>query len=437
MGFGKNFMWGAASAAYQIEGAYNEDGKGLNIWDEYTHEKGHIKYNETGDISCDHYHRYKEDVAKMKEIGIKNYRFSISWTRVIPNGIGKINEKGLEFYSDLVDELIKNNIEPIVTLFHWDYPLELHKKGGWLNDESSDWFADYAEVVVKKLSDRVKYWITINEPQCFIGLGYCTGKFAPFQTLGNKDLLRISHNVLLAHGKAVKKIRENALQEVKVGFAPTGPCFIPKDNSPETIEIARQKSFECNKDRFIFSNAWWSDPIILGKYPEIEIKPEIKAGDMEIISQKLDFYGVNLYQNHNDTMDDYKQGSARNHLFWHVSPELLYWAPKFLYERYNLPIFVSENGIACHDWIHLDGKVHDPNRIDFIARYLKEYKRAADDGVEVMGYLYWSITDNMEWADGYDPRFGLIYVDYETQERTIKDSGYWYKEVIETNGENL
>ena len=219
MKFQDNFLWGTASAAYQVEGAYQDDGKGLNVWDAYTQEDGHVAHSENGNIACDHYHHFKDDVKMMKKMGIRNYRFSISWTRVLPDGTGKVNQKGLQFYSDLVDELLANGIEPLVTLFHWDYPLALHQKGGWLNRDSSDWFAEYAKVVVDALSDRVKYWMTINEPQVFIGCGYAIGKFAPFEVHQAHDLTRMTHNVLLAHGKAVQVIRKYAKQKPTVEFA--------------------------------------------------------------------------------------------------------------------------------------------------------------------------------------------------------------------------
>lgn len=437
MGFPKDFMWGAASAAYQLEGAYNEDGKSMSIWDEYCNEGDYVRFGENGKVACDHYHRFKDDIAEMKKIGLKSYRFSFSWTRIIPEGTGKVNQKGIDFYSSLIDELIANDITPIATAFHWDYPLSLHKKGGWLNDESSEWFAEYVKVLAENFSDRIKYWITINEPQCFIGLGYQVGEHAPFYTLGTKDLTHMSHNVLLAHGKAVKMLRKYGKQELKIGFAPTGPCFLPENNSPEEIERARSLSFKVNDENFAFSNAWWADPVFFGKYPVKETMPDVKDGDMEIISQPLDFYGVNLYESHSAQTSKYKQGIAKTQLSWYITPELMYWASKFFYERYNLPVLVTENGVACHDWVHLDGKVHDPDRIDFIARYLKEFMKASEDGIEIIGYMYWSVMDNMEWAKGYDPRFGLIYVDYQSQQRIIKDSGYWYKKVIETNGEIL
>lgn len=448
MGFSKEFMWGVAAAAYQIEGAYKEDGKGLNIWDVYSRLPGAVKYNENGDVACDHYHRYKEDIAIMKEIGIKYYRFSVNWTRILPNGIGKVNIKGIEFYNNLIDELLSNGIEPIMTMFHWDYPYELYKKGGWLNSESSDWFLEYAKILVDNFSDRVKYIVTINEPQIFIGLGFKYGEHAPFIKVPNKDIILMTHNVLLAHGKAVKYIRENAKTKVKVGFSPIGPCYKPDNETEESIEMAKEKTFDIDEYSYILSVSWWSDPVFFGKYPDKAKKLfgedmiEPSKEDMEIISQPLDFYGTNIY--FFNSKRDYKgnqinsyQGCPKTGTEWEVTPEVLYWSSKFLYERYKLPILITENGYSGNEWVSKDGKVHDPSRIDFIERYLNEFKRAGNEGVELMGYLYWSIMDNFEWALGYDKKFGLVHVDYHTQERTIKDSGYWYKEVIKANGENI
>lgn len=453
MAFRKDFLWGAASAAYQLEGGYRADGKGLNIWDVFTncHSAGikkYVRYNETGNEACDHYHRYKEDIALMKKMGLKNYRFSINWTRILPDGIGKVNEQGIKFYSDLVDELIKNGITPLVTLFHWDYPYELYKKGGWLNPESSDWFAEYAAVVVDALSDRVSYWMTVNEPQVFIGLGFYAGNHAPFLKLHSCDLLQMTHNVLLAHGKAVKVIREKAKLSPRVGFAFATACCSPLDNSKEETEAAYKRSFDFDCGNYLFSPGWWADPIFFGKYNEkgYEIfgndMPHINEGDMEIISLPVDFYGVNVYDAKSImTIDGYPEGTytgmPRTSMNWAVTPETLYWTPRFLYERYGVPIMITENGLANNDWVSLDGKVHDPQRTDFIERYLKELRRAASDGVDILGYLHWSVMDNFEWADGYDRRFGLIYVDYRTQERTIKDSAFRYKEIMESNGESL
>lgn len=446
MKFSKDFIWGTASAAYQIEGAYQEDGKGLNIWDAYCQEGGHVAHGENGNVACDHYHRFREDVQLMRELGVKHYRLSLSWSRILPEGTGRVNEQGLKFYSELIDTLLENGIEPMVTLFHWDYPLALHQKGGWLNPESPDWFAEYAKVAVDALSDRVSCWMTINEPQVFIGCGYDIGKFAPFQTLPARDLAQMSHHVLLSHGKAVQVIRTYAKKKPTIGFAYATPCWTPENTSPESIEEARRRSFAFSRKGFAFETAWWADPILLGDYPkeayEIlgEDMPRIAQGDMEIISQPVDFYGVNIYESKavpkaDGYAENASMGCARTQMGWPVTPDALYWGPRFLYERYGKPILISENGMAGHDWIHLDGKVHDPYRIDYMKRYLRELCRAAEDGTEVMGYLYWSILDNFEWADGYDKRFGLVYVDYATQKRTIKDSGYFYRDVIATGGE--
>ena len=449
MSFRNDFMWGAASAAYQVEGAFDEDGKGLNTWDYYSSLKGKIAHNENGNVACDHYHRYKEDVALMKEMGLKFYRFSVSWTRILPDGIGEINEKGVLFYNNLIDELIKNGIEPVITLFHWDYPLSLHRKGGWLNDESPLWFENYAKVCTELFSDRVKYFITINEPQVFLGTGYFEAKFAPFVKLPDGEIIKMGHNILLSHGRAVKAIRENAKGDVKIGFSPTGPCVEPKDEREKELEKARFLSFDFDEGNYVFSNSWWSDPIILGDYPAKAyelfgdiLKDVIKKGDFEIISQPLDFYGVNIYETKPYSMKgDYLSntyiGSPRNAMDWPICENALYYSAKFLYDRYKLPIIITENGMPCHDWVHLDGKVHDECRIDFVHRYLNGLKKAAEEGVDVMGYFYWSVMDNFEWSSGYDRRFGLIFVDYRTGERTVKESALWYKKVIESNGEIL
>lgn len=446
MKFPKNFMWGAASAAYQVEGAWNEDGRGMSVWDAYTQEAGHVAHAENGNTACDHYHLFREDVKMMREMGLKNYRLSLSWSRIIPEGTGDINPKGIQFYSDLIDELLANGIEPLVTLFHWDYPYALHKKGGWMNPESSDWFENYAKVVCEALSDRVTYWMTINEPQVFINCGYGQGSFAPFERHNPRDLAQMSHNVLLGHGKAVKYLREHAKKKPVIGFAFVTPAATPTDTSAEAIEAAKEITFGFTRHHFAGEASWWADPIFLGDYPKQAYEilgdemPEIKDGDLEIISQPLDFYGLNLYEskagwNPDGYTENSYLGCPRTQMEWPVTPEALYWTPKFLYERYGKPILITENGMACHDWVHLDGKVHDPNRIDFTKRYLRELCRSGEDGVELMGYTYWSLMDNFEWARGYDKRFGLVYVDYLTQKRTVKDSGIWFGKVTETNGE--
>ena len=447
-GFCKDFLWGAASAAHQIEGAYLEDGKGMGIWDTFEQETGYIIRNENGNVACDHYHRYREDVAIMKELGLKSYRFSVSWPRVMPEGYGTVNEKGLQFYIDLVNELTEAGIEPMVTLFHWNLPTAIYELGGWENPQVVDWFEQYTDVVTTALGKKVKYWMTFNEPQLFIGAGLNAGVFAPFEKKSTEALMRISKNVYLAHGKAVRIIRKNCQNSI-VGMAPTGEIVIPRDMNAESIERARKLSFSMKKESFTSSITWWSDPIFFGKIPEDaqaifgECLPVLTEEEWEIVTEPLDFYGFNIYQGLEDldSTEEYSPyaypGSPKTSMDWNVTPEVLYWSCRFLYERYGKPIMITENGMSSFDWVSLDGKVHDPNRIDFLHRYLRSIKDAVSEGIPVLGYQYWSIMDNFEWINGYDKRFGLVYVDYRTQKRTIKDSACWYRDVIATNGEIL
>lgn len=435
MAFDKNFLWGCASAAFQIEGGYLDDGKGPGIWDSLA--AGHIRYGQTGNTACDHYHRWQEDIAIMKRLGMKSYRFSVSWPRVFP-AKGVVNEKGLQFYVNLVEALTEAGIEPLVTLFHWNLPMWMHELGGWENEAVAEEFELYAKTVVEALSHRVRYWMTVNEPQLFAGRGYVDGTHAPF--LAKPEVFpAVTRNVMLAHGRAVMTIRKYAKLPPKVGMAPTGGVYLPKDHSPEALEEARWRSYE---GEGINGNSWWADPMVLGKVPQ-GLQGILSDADLQIIHQKLDFYGFNIYTA-NEYWDDGQgnnshvyPGQPRTGFGWVIAPECLYYAAKFHYERYGLPILITENGMANRDFIMLDGKVHDPQRTDFIHRYLRQLKRAVDEGVPVLGYQYWSILDNMEWTEGYEQRFGLVYVDYQTGERTIKESAWFYSEVIRTNGENL
>jgi beta-glucosidase len=386
----------------------------------------------------------------MKELGIPNYRLSISWPRVIPNGVGAVSQEGLSYYDRLLDSLLENGIQPHVTLFHWDMPYELYLKGGWLNRDSADWFAEYSQVVVDKLQDRVASWMTLNEPQCFIGLGLQSGVHAPGDRLNFKEVLLAGHHAMLAHGKSVQVIRARSEKPSRVGWAPVGAPKIPLTDSPEDIEAARKATFSVSQ-KTVWSNAWWNDPVFFGKYPEEEMElfgsdvPTPRAGDMETICQPLDFYGANIYNAETIKADPttgapievpHPLGMGRTIYHWAVTPDALYWGPRFFYERYGKPIVVTENGLGLSDWIALDGKVHDPQRIDFLSRYLLSLERAANDGVQIDGYFQWSLMDNFEWYEGYKFRFGLVHVDYQTQVRTPKDSAYWYREVIKRNGVN-
>lgn len=452
MGFAKDFAWGAATSSYQIEGASNEGGKGLHIWDVFTKEPGRISYGQTGDIACDHYHRFREDVAVMKEMGLKAYRFSIDWARVLPEGTGNINETGIKFYSNLIDALLGAGIEPYITLYHWELPYELYKRGGWMNPKIVRWFGEYARLVAERFSDRVKYFFTLNEPQCFVGLGYLTGEQAPGVKAPLRDTFEMAHNALKAHGYAVQMLRQYGKQPLMIGYAPTGSMCYPQTEKEEDIEAARQMLFSMPDDigNWTWNVSWWSDPVLLGKYPEEGLKrfeaylPRITDEDMKLISEPIDIYGQNIYNGRCIHMGaDGKpeetvryEGFPKTAMGWPVTPECLYWGPKFLYERYGKPIYITENGISCHDVVSLDGKVHDPDRIDFLARYLKELKKTAEE-IDLRGYFQWSLMDNFEWSNGYAERFGLIYVDYRTQERIWKDSAYWYRDVIQTNGNVL
>lgn len=445
MSYPENFLWGAATASYQVEGAANEDGRNPCIWDVLA--PGHTRNDETGAAACDHYHRFREDIALMKKIGLKSYRFSVSWPRALPKGTGEVNQKGLDFYIELVKELTAAGIEPMVTLYHWDLPYELYLKGGWLNSESPEWFAQYTAVVVRALSPWVKYWMTINEPQCFIGISYLGAQHAPFLD-EPASLLPATRNVLLAHGRAVQVIRELAVRQPQVGLAPCGSIFEPLDESAEAVEKARKQTFEETEGPF--SVGWWCDPIFLGREnPAALAQLRIAPGELftpeqwEIVAQPLDFFGFNLYQASGIPVEGSPYtgntacGSPLTTMDWPITPNALYWAVRFLQDRYHLPVLITENGMANTDFVMLDGAVHDPQRIDFVHRYLLGLHRAIEEGYQVLGYIYWSLLDNYEWTFGYSRRFGLIYVDYETQKRTLKDSAYWYAEVIRCNGGNL
>lgn len=445
--FPKTFIWGAATAAYQIEGAAREDGRGLSVWDMFCRQPGRVQEGHTGDVACDHYHCWQEDISLMRQIGLQAYRFSIAWPRVFPDGAGAVNERGLSFYDRLVDEVLASNIQPWVTLFHWDFPYALYCRGGWLNPDAPKWFADYTECVVDRLSDRVTHWITLNEPQCFVFIGHQEGRHAPGDRLGLAEVLQVGHHALLAHGRAVQVIRAHARRPARVGWAVIGDHRVPATEDNADITAAREATFSVRTNG-LFNTAWWCDPVYLGHYPEDGLKlfgdrvPAWTEEDMSVIRQPLDFFGVNIYHAESVRRGDRGAvepaprgpGHPQNRLNWAVSPEALYWGPRFFYERYKLPIVITENGMTNVDWVAMDGGVHDPQRIDFHARYLGALRRAIADGVEAEGYFAWSLLDNFEWAEGFRERFGLIHVDYATQRRTLKDSARWYRELIASNG---
>lgn len=447
MTFPKDFTWGAATAAYQIEGAAFEHGRGPCIWDMQCRKPDGIDNKHTGTVATDHYHRYKEDVGYMKQIGLKAYRFSVSWSRILPDGTGKINQEGLDFYDSLVDELLKQGVTPWLTLYHWDLPLALFYKGGWLNRDITDYFAEYTQILTDRLSDRVTHWMTLNEIQCFIA-GYRGVNMAPATPLPIAEWLMAGHHALIAHGKAIQTIRAHAKKKPNVGWAPTGTISIPATLSAQDIEAARSNMFATvRKDAWQIG--WWLDPVHLGRYPKDGVDlfgSDMPAGwekDLETIHQPLDFFATNIY-----TGNRIKQGESGQPLelekpvgYWDaglpVVPESLYWGPKFYYDRYKLPIYITENGLSSPDWPSEAGDIPDYQRIDFMKKYLKAFAKAGQDGVPVKGYFHWSLLDNFEWKSGYQKRFGMIYVDYTTQKRTLKRSAEWYKEVIASNGDAL
>lgn len=450
MQFPENFIWGGAAASYQIEGAANEEGRGPSVWDMLCRRPDAILEGHTGDVGCDHYHRMEEDVQLMAEIGLRAYRLSISWSRVLPDGTGAVNPAGMDFYERLIDTLLANGIAPWVTLFHWDYPLALYHQGGWLNRDSANWFADYAQLITERLSDRVTCWMTQNEPQCYIGLGHQSGIHAPGDKLNITQVLRAAHHSMLGHGRAVQAMRAVAKRPLKIGAAPVGMIRIPATESAADIAAARASMFAVTAPN-VWNNTWFCDPILLGKYPKDGLElfagdlPEMHDGDLKEIHQPLDFCGINIYNGEYTRAGadgqpeaiPWAAGRALTAMDWPVTPEALYWGPKFFHDRYNLPIAITENGMANCDWVQRDGCVHDPQRIDFLNGYLSEYRRAIHDGIDGIAYFLWSIMDNFEWGFGYNRRFGIIHIDYDTRKRTLKDSAHWYRQVIAENGANL
>ncbi|MCS5595054.1 MAG: GH1 family beta-glucosidase [Porticoccaceae bacterium] len=447
--FKEGFVWGTAASSYQIEGGAKGQGRGDSVWDMFCRQPGLVSDGSSGIIACDHLNRYPQDVKMMADLGIQAYRLSVAWPRIFPHGTGAANKQGLDFYERLIDSLLAANIDPWITLFHWDFPTALYDQGGWLNRDSADWFADYAQFITEKLSDRVKNWFTLNEPQCFLGLGHQTAEHAPGLKMTFEKVLQASHNSLLAHGKAVQAMRACAKQTLNIGAAPVGLVTYPVNDDPRLVEAARAATFDI-KNLDCFSNTWHADPMLKGGYPEDGLKlfeqflPDIRSGDMDIIHQPLDMYGVNIYSGTPLQLNDQGEpevvnliGCGRTTMDWNVTPECLYWGPKFLYERYGLPVVVTENGLASCDWVHVDGEVADPGRIDYVRRHLQNLRQAANEGVDVGGYFYWSIMDNFEWAHGYQQRFGLVHVDFDTQKRTPKQSAYWYRDVINSGGDIL
>ena len=433
--FPADFVWGAATASYQIEGASSEDGRGESVWDRFCATPGKVRNGDNGAVACDFYHRYSDDIALMRELGLDAFRFSVAWPRVLPEGRGRINQAGLDFYDRLVDELLGNGIAPYVTLFHWDTPQVLEDAGGWPVRDTIDAFAEYVEAVSARLGDRVGHWITHNEPWVVAWVGHGWGHHAPGRE-SDSDALATAHHLLVSHGRAVEILRRNS-PAAQVGITLNLDNPYAASESPEDLAAARWVDG--------LHNRWFLDPLFLGTYPEdmieawAELMPEVRDGDLELISTPIDFLGVNNYTSPLVSADDNGGRSQivrrndvdRTDMGWEVVPDGLQDLLLRLHHDYQpAAIYVTENGAAYSDVRGHDGRVNDPERQSYLESYLAGAARATAEGVPLRGYFAWSLLDNFEWAWGYWKRFGLVYIDYPTLERVPKGSFYWYRDFI-------
>jgi beta-glucosidase len=438
--FPDHFLWGAATSAYQIEGSPLADGAGASIWHRFSHTPGQTFESETGDVACDHYRRYRDDVALMRELGLKAYRFSVAWARVLPEGTGRVNERGLDFYRRLVDELLAAGIEPVLTLYHWDLPAALDDRGGWLNREISSWFAEYAEVMFRALDDRVKIWTTLNEPWVVSDGGYLHGLLAPGHR-NDYEAPLVTHNLLRAHATAVQAYRAAGRNRIGivVNLEPKYPHSPGEDDATATRRADA------------YMNRQYLDPLFLGSYPpelaELfgEAWPEFPAADFELLQQPLDYVGINYYTRgltrHEPSARIERSVRMKNpraaytETGWEVFPEGLTDVLVQVTERYGrIPLYVTENGAAFYDPpVAIDGLIDDPLRVDYFRRHLGAVLDAIERGADMRGYFAWSLLDNYEWSHGYSKRFGIVHVDYETQKRTPKASARFYSDVIRAN----
>ena len=443
-GFPTDFLWGTATSAYQIEGAVNEDGRGPSIWDRYAHTPGKIADHSDADIADDHYHRYKDDVQLMKSLGAKAYRFSIAWPRVFPEGSGTPNPNGLDFYNRLLDELLANGIEPFATMYHWDMPQTLQDRlGGWMSRDTAKAFADYAGYVAERLSDRVKHIFTINECSRLVQLGYGLGIDAPGLELSQPELNQVRHNVALGHGLSVQAIRAHGRAGTKVGPAENMVVCIPAIETPANVRAAEIATRELN--------AGYLTVMLEGKYTEGflvqagKAVPKYTAEDLRIISSPIDFVGLNIYKpDHYVVAADNERGftlapfpTSFPHMdssWLRIGPEAMYWAPRHAARLWGVKsIYITENGTSAADEPAADGNIYDVDRIMYLRNYLLHLQRATSEGVPVVGYFLWSLMDNFEWLDGYQKRYGLYRVDFNTQRRTQKLSAGFYREIIKRN----
>ena len=430
-----DFLWGVSTSSYQIEGAADKDGRGPSIWDTYCRQIGRIANGDTGDVACDHYHRYREDIGLMRDLGVNAYRFSVSWPRVMPAGRGAANEAGLAFYDRLIDALIAAEIEPWLCLYHWDLPQALGDRGGWTNRDMAQWFADYAAVVGRRFGDRVKRYATFNEPSVFTLFGYCLGGQAPGIS-DSTGLLQAIHHVNLAHGAAVDALRASVTDASIGAIHNCQPCK-PTTDDAEDLHAAQKLD--------AYWNGAFPDPQLLGCYPPLlaaAMAPHQRPNDLAKIRRPVDWFGLNHYSPHYVTAGadnplGVNFGSApanvpRSVMGWPIEPEAFRETLIGIHRRYRLPVYVLENGTACRDEIDTDGAVIDEPRIDYLRKYIAAMFEAINAGADVRGYFVWSLLDNFEWGSGYSQRFGLVYVDYPTLRRIPKASFRWYAELIKS-----
>ncbi len=443
LSFPQGFLWGSATASYQVEGAVKEDGRGVSIWDTFSHTAGKTHNGDTGDVADDSYHRYQEDIALMKDLGLKTCRFSVAWPRIFPNGTGTPNQKGIDHYRRFAEALHAAGIEPFCTLYHWDLPQVLEDKGGWQNRDTAQAFADYAAYTAGKLNDLVTHFMTMNEISTFIELGYNNGLHAPGLKLPLGKVTQARHHAVLGHGLAVQAIRAKAKAGTKIGSAENLTAITPAFDSPEHVAAARKAIVE--------ENAPFLSVMRTGKYTDRYLQklgadaPKFTDAEMRAIGSPMDFQGINIYTPEfvraADNADGYemvRKPSSYPHMFspWlTIGPEAMYWTPKLAAEEFKInELYITENGCSSDDKVEADGQIYDIDRVMYLKNYLINLQRGVSEGVPVKGYFCWSLLDNYEWADGYEKRFGITYVDFQTQKRTPKMSSHFYKSVIARNG---
>ena len=446
MAFREDFVWGAASSAYQTEGFPAADGGGESVWDVFCKTPGAIANGEDGSVACDGYHRYAEDIGLLASLGFCAYRFSTSWARIDPNGDGQWNEAGLAYYDRVVDCCLQNGVAPWMTLFHWELPQALEERGGWQNYETAEAFSRFAGMMAAHFKGRVSHFITLNEPQIVLKLGYSDGVHAPGKRLSLPQLVSCWKNLLLAHGFGFRAIR-NAAPDAQIGIASTGKLCYP--HGPSDIDAARQETFRLTDADWMFTHPMVLDAVCFGRVDAengalCKLVRAVTPDEWDTMHAEPDFIGVNAYNGSEiaegpDGRPVYVPrpvGAPRTALKWPITPEIMEHGLSYLSDRYRLPLYVTECGLSCNDRVFLDGQVHDQDRIDFLHRYLLALRKGAEKA-DIRGFFHWSLTDNFEWHSGYGDRFGLVYIDFATQTRTLKDSAAWLSQTARENGREL